>query len=346
MISYVAVVFFSAVTPARADQFDAQIQDLNNQIAGSQAQVNQLAQQADTLANKVSMLNDQIGAIAAQLQLTQTKLDQVNAHIAQTEAQLATQKSILAGSLQTLYIQGDQSSLEILASSNNISDYFDKQQYLEQLNNKVQTAMQTILNLESSLKSQQADLTNLANNQQAQQQALGAARAQVAQLLAETQNQESNYRVLVNANQQKLATVYSERAAYDVANHITIHSGGTGGYPFANAAPDGGIDPWGFLFRECVSYVAWKRRAEGLTPYPLWWGNAGDWVSAAPNSPQPTVGSIAVFPPGVDGADGFGHVAYVEAVTGNTVTVSEYNWVPYSYDVRSGVSIAGLRFIH
>lgn len=71
-------------------------------------------------------------------------------------------------------------------------------------------------------------------------------------------------------------------------------------------------------------------------------GNAGDWLAEAqsggiPTGSTPAVGSIAVFLPYVDGAGGFGHVAYVEAVNANgTITVSEYNYYhPLGFDTRT-----------
>jgi peptidoglycan DL-endopeptidase CwlO len=59
-------------------------------------------------------------------------------------------------------------------------------------------------------------------------------------------------------------------------------------------------------------------------------GNAGYWgIDAAYDgwtvTSTPRVNSIAVFPPGVDGADYAGHVAWVTAVSGSQITISEMN---------------------
>ncbi len=78
--------------------------------------------------------------------------------------------------------------------------------------------------------------------------------------------------------------------------------------------------PNGYAYGYCTWYVA-NRRA-----VPAWWGNAASWYSNARisgysvgSAPQP--GAIAW-----SGAGYYGHVAYVEGVSGGMVTVSEMNW--------------------
>ncbi|BAK59422.1 CHAP domain-containing protein [Lactococcus garvieae] len=74
--------------------------------------------------------------------------------------------------------------------------------------------------------------------------------------------------------------------------------------------------PWG----QCT-WGVWEYFGGSIPTYA---GNAGDWVVYA-NS-VPAVGTIAVFPPGNQGAGGVGHVAVVTAVNGNKLTVSETNF--------------------
>ena len=90
---------------------------------------------------------------------------------------------------------------------------------------------------------------------------------------------------------------------------------------------------------------------EGATGYCTWWaieefhaytgvypdfydpandGNAGYWATDATYdgwtvTGTPQTDSIAVFPPGVDGADADGHAAWVTAVSGTQITISEMN---------------------
>jgi surface antigen len=137
---------------------------------------------------------------------------------------------------------------------------------------------------------------------------------------------------------------------------------GVNDYPYANSSPDQ-PDGWNFQTRECTSFVAWRIRHDlGISDFTNgwhggWFGNAGTWAANARNlgipvDSAPTVASVAVFPPGVDGAGKVGHVAFVMGVGNGTVTVEDYNYedtydgfTDFNYS-QHVVNTAGLSFIH
>jgi hypothetical protein len=62
-----------------------------------------------------------------------------------------------------------------------------------------------------------------------------------------------------------------------------------------------------------------------------WFGNAKDWAANAINiglvvNSTPAVNSVAVLPPGNNGAGAYGHVAFVLSVGNGTATVEDYNY--------------------
>jgi surface antigen len=75
-----------------------------------------------------------------------------------------------------------------------------------------------------------------------------------------------------------------------------------------------------------------------------WAGNAtyNGWTVSA----TPRVGSIAVFPPGYNGAGAYGHVAWVVAVSGTRITVTEMNYVAWNQvDTRTLTPSSTVRYI-
>jgi surface antigen len=124
-------------------------------------------------------------------------------------------------------------------------------------------------------------------------------------------------------------------------------------YPYQGESPSE-IDPLGFYYRNCTSFVAWRMSQRG--PFDNYmsgghWHHARNWASNATRigfhvDDTPAVGSIAHWSPGEGGADGLGHVAFVAAVhPDGSVTVEEYNGLnSYAYGVRGPVR-AG-RYIH
>lgn len=96
-------------------------------------------------------------------------------------------------------------------------------------------------------------------------------------------------------------------------------------YPWKSVGKDSGADPWGYFYRECVSFVASRLKNMGVAPGLFsGLGNGADWVNAPvghSNNPKP--GSVAVYGPGSE----FGnHVAMVTGVQGGSFSGEEYNW--------------------
>lgn len=80
------------------------------------------------------------------------------------------------------------------------------------------------------------------------------------------------------------------------------------------------------------------------------WGNASGWGASAAAAGrvvngQPSAGSVVVFGAGVQGAGALGHVAVVDSVNGNSITISEGNYAGMAYHTRT-ISASGLTFIH
>ena len=78
-------------------------------------------------------------------------------------------------------------------------------------------------------------------------------------------------------------------------------------------------DQWGYQYRNCTSYVAWRLAKAGRSGFSRL-GNAVNWAGKGTAVTQPRAGDVAVFTDST-----VGHVAYVEKVSGSTVTISDYN---------------------
>lgn len=113
----------------------------------------------------------------------------------------------------------------------------------------------------------------------------------------------------------------------------------TGGYPWAYDDPETAMDTWGYNVRYCNPYVFWKLSTLGIpstrfiNPNNQIKSNLGEWAALAQAQGDvvdqtPAAGAVAVVP----NASSTGHVMYVEAVDGSTVTFSEYNGKrPFAY---------------
>lgn len=96
-------------------------------------------------------------------------------------------------------------------------------------------------------------------------------------------------------------------------------------YRFKDRGKDAGVDPWGYYFRECVSFVA--SRLANLGVNSSLFSHLGDgrqWVSArVPHLGRPKPGTVAVYTGGPISSN---HVDFVTAVHGDTYDGEEYNY--------------------
>jgi surface antigen len=123
-------------------------------------------------------------------------------------------------------------------------------------------------------------------------------------------------------------------------------------YPYG-ASTCGDVDRWYYYACQCTSFVAWRINDRlGLNFHNKYkgaaWGNAESWDEAARQTGvlvdnKPVPGSIAHTNAGGGGA---GHVAWVAAVQGDSVTIEEYNYVNVEgYSTRT-VPASTFDYIH
>ena len=356
MVLLVAVGVMLPSRFALADSYDEQIKALQQEVSQFQAEAARLRSEADTLQNAVNALQAERNALQAQIDENQAKLEKIKAEIVVTEQRIENQKSLLADNLRSSYLDEAISPLELLASSNNLSDFLDKQEYRNKVQENISLTLKKVHDLKDQLTDQKLQAEHTLADQTAQRDQLVAKEKEQADLLAQTQGQEDAYQHL---SSQKNAEIAALQAAQRAANlswggNVEYQPRG-GGYPsYWNDIPqDSVIDNWGMYNRECVSYTAFKVAASGR--YMPYWGGIGNAIQWPGNAramgigvdSSPRVGDVAIWPVGY-----YGHSMYVEAVAGDgSIYISEYNYdLTGRYSERS-VSAGtwhsqGFQFIH
>lgn len=335
-----------AVTIVKADDYDRRIAEIQSQIDRYQAEAGKLAGQAESFQRELNALTAQKNVIQSQINLKQAEHDKLVADIAANEKQIVDNKDALGRTIADLYVGGDVSPLEMLASSKSVSDYVDKESYQNAVRDNLTVTIDTIKRLKKQLEEQKKDVDRVIAEQKFARDALVAKENQQANLIAQTRGQESAYNKLVGERQsQKLALQKQQQAAIEAAMRrggglVNVLPGdpNKGGYPWeagcwvdANAWSHGGAggdgtDPLGYGCRQCVSYTAWKV-GQRTGDYPRYWGNANMWPGSARSAGYSTGSTPRANSVGVISAGAYGHVVWIEAVNGDgTVDVSQYNY--------------------
>lgn len=132
---------------------------------------------------------------------------------------------------------------------------------------------------------------------------------------------------------KELWSMANEKASPD------IQAGAIGDdYQFKDRAADSGTDPWGYFFKECVSFVASRLANQGVNPSLFsGLGNGNMWLNArVPHSSTPRPGMVAVY-----AKNGQNHVSTVSGVSGDMFSGEEYNYAgSHAYHAFSGRPIS------
>lgn len=360
IFSLVLVGLVSAAAVVHADQYDEQINALRAQNKTTQGLVNSLASQATSYEDAINKYQAQINDIQAKINANVAQQAALQQQIEDAQKEISKNKKYLGENIKAMYIDGQLSTIEELATSSSLADYVDKEEYRIIAQDKIDSIIKEIAALQEKLQKQKTELDTLVDSQKQQNAQLAESQSEQQQLLAYNEGQRAAYNQQISANSQKITEL--KRAQVAANARFSGGAPGTGptcggGYPaiWCNIPMDSVIDSWGMYNRECVSYTAFKVHQDYLLgrnsrDMPYWGGigNANQWDDNAramgiPVDNTPTPGAIAVSNNGY-----YGHVMYVESVNGDgTFNISQYNasW-DGRYSTRSGVSPAGLVFIH
>lgn len=337
-----------------AQSLQQQINNLNNQNQVKQSSLNALSSEAGSYQEAIAEIQGQIDAVVGSIRANETLRNQLSTQIQQKTDELTKQKSLLSDSIRAMYIEDDMSTLEMVVTSKSLSDYLDKAQYRQSVQNKINSYVEEIKKIQAELTQQKVEKEALIAQQHAMQSQLSAQRAEQSKLLSLNQAQQNNLSSQMKQNSARISNLRELQAAENA--RIMGANGGrilnvpdSTGYPWANVQPfpNSYPDPWGMYKRQCVSYTAWKVYKDGkFMPYWGGRGNAKNWANNARNDGIPVYstprrGDIAVSTRGT-----YGHVMYVEQVLSNgMMRISQYN---ASWDGRYSeaiISSAGLEFV-
>jgi murein DD-endopeptidase MepM/ murein hydrolase activator NlpD len=263
-----ALVFAFAILPSLAsaqtasdiqkqiDDNNAQISQLDTEIAQYQTQLDATTQQKNTLQNTVNQLALQSKQLTAKITVTKSQINTTQLQIQQLAAGIATKQSTiddeesgLAQSLRTLDAT-EQVPLSItLLSAGNISDAWQDIDAIASIQSAVQTDIvqlaadkQSLTTTKTAAEAKRAQLLTQQQTLTTQQGSLNATKKAQSDLLAQTKSQESAYQALIaqkKSQESSLEQALSDlKSQYNVAvnpDQITAPGAGILNWPFAGS---------------------------------------------------------------------------------------------------------------
>lgn len=206
-----------------ASNLRQKIEQLESEIEESEEHAEDLHSQAQTLQKAVDELNGQITTAQNQIDLTNLKIQEISSELEETRKELEEQKAILSKSLREHYKMGDVSTLELFASAENFSEFFNQKEYLDRVRSNIHESSKEVAKLEESLEAQKLEQEELLDEQEAQKRALAAKKQQKDSLLVETRGREAEYRQLVARLENEREEVEEQlRAKLAAGNFVSM----------------------------------------------------------------------------------------------------------------------------
>ncbi len=346
VVAGLLVASLGSIHLAGANNLQQQINELSEANNEKKTFKQQLEIEAADLNDKISKLQDQISTLEAQIRANQERSAELEQQIKLAEEELERQRKLLGENIKQMYIEGEMSTLEMLASSRDLSEFVDKQQYRNSVKNKIKLTLDKITELKLQLKGQKEEVERLIKEQEANQYQLSAQRQEQSRLLALNASERANLDQEIKDNAKRIEELKRQQA---IENARLFGGGagvlGGGGYPWGHAvcihtgavdgpcwnydwSVGGSIWNWstgGYGYRNCTDWVSFRVRSTGRY-VPSGLGNAKTWDDRAPAygyavGSTPKAGAAAVSNSGF-----YGHVMYVEAVNSDgSIVVSDYN---------------------
>ncbi|MFH0712310.1 MAG: lytic murein transglycosylase [Candidatus Jorgensenbacteria bacterium] len=202
-------------------QLEQELKELENQIVEYQNTVAEYRKQGNTLKNEISALNAKISQLNLKIKAINLNLEQLSIEITETQKQInqtenniVIHKDALSQAIRTIYEADGQTTIEILLTNENLSDFFGNIQNVTLVQSNLRMALDEIIRLREMLLEQKTELAlekddveNLKAYQESQKRNVATTQSEKNELLTVTKGRESEYQKLVEEKQATAAEI-------------------------------------------------------------------------------------------------------------------------------------------
>lgn len=313
------------------------------------------SQTANTYQEEVKRLSNDISIIESEISRNEAEAEDLSVQITETEQKLQKQQNALAKLIVEMHFETEVDPILVIAGSASISDLAEREAREEVVGEKITASSREIKELKQNLENQKNTVEALLSEAKIKRSEIASAKARQQELVTKYSADASSYL----ADAEAAAKIKAQEI--NAAIIASINSSGRGNisydqngnsYPFRNICPgytetairnrDGA---YGGYKCQCTSYAGWKvYETYGILIGS--WGNASNWGNSAVKNgyyydQNPEVGTVAF-----NTSWPYGHVMWVEAVSGGTVTISEYNYKYGDFSRRFNVPASSYNYIH
>jgi peptidoglycan DL-endopeptidase CwlO len=211
----------SIVSVANADRYQEQINELRQKNQETSAEQTSLQLKEENLAKAIADLRGNIASIEAQISKNKSKNAALEKSIRNLERDIEAERETLGINIRQMYLDDQMTTIEKLASSKNLSEYVDKEQYRVAVQSKVQESMSAIAALKEKQESQKTAIEKLVKDQEGMQKELASQRKENERLIKINRGQQNEYASEVRENNSRIAELRRQQAIENQRHFIS-----------------------------------------------------------------------------------------------------------------------------
>ena len=231
------------------------LSQIEQEIAQYEAALQEVGAEKNTLQRAINQLELERDKVQADIRYTETKIDstdlqisQLNIEIDNTEDNIDENEDALKEIIRSVHAQDDQSLIEQLMSTSNLSEYWSTLDNLETVRNSISQRVDSLTSLKDILErkrnteeSKKNELIDLKDQYSDQQQILTNNKREKDVLLSETQHEEAQYQSLLAQKQAAQEQILRELRDFEAKlqfildpNSIPVPGTAVFSWPVAN----------------------------------------------------------------------------------------------------------------
>jgi len=198
-------------------QLEADTKKYKDLIEQKRKEIDSLKKEIGILEAEISKVGNDIKKTNIQIDTTVLEIENTEAEIAHYENEIKNQKIVLSYLIADMYERTMDSNLEIFLRNDNLSEYYNSQEYTNTVENNAKGTLDNLkdvkFNLEKTkakLEGKKRDLGDLKKTLQAQKEVLDDKKTEKDTLLTTTQGKEKKYQQIKSDLEKKQQDVQKE----------------------------------------------------------------------------------------------------------------------------------------
>lgn len=283
VISTVEISYAATTSELKQQQneIDKKIDEINSELAGTKSKMTKNLNEINKLNDEISNYENDISGLEERLGIVNAQISEKETNLAEQQEKYNNQKELLDARLVAMYENGETSYLDMLLSSDGLTDFISNYYMISQLAEFDEELLQGIVDTQNQIQAEKDYLVSAQNEIQetqtaikGKQNSLATSRNQKKQVVSQLSEEEKEL--------QEQLEIYEEHKK-EIQNEIAKASAQ---YPNMNVKPSAA----GY-----ISPLPGKTKANITTAYGAYRGHSGADFACAAGTPVVAVKAGKVY---------------------------------------------------